>query len=123
MERYIVATIALIAAVLVVGCNGSGTTYESTDINGTEAIKIPAESNVSISDITSTNNVESVTVNEGGLLLLCMEGSTCNATVDESQDNDIITTDVNNTDSHDVDNSNQDNPVSTTTYETNSTGE
>jgi len=92
VDRTIV-TLALlltlvIAGFILVGCDGDTTTYISEapeEGEVTEPILIPDRN---ITDIITYTNVASANISDNGLQIICVQGSTCSVTIDNSTSTD-----------------------------------
>jgi len=85
-------------ALLLVGCGSDENTYVSHTLGESNETQGMYVDDVNVSDITSINNVDNITVTDNGMFILCTEGSTCTVTTnigDESSDT-ITTTTVDN---------------------------
>ena len=106
-----------IAAFILQGCNSDKhTTYISEEIVDEEnpyeeAVKdgmyVP---DANITDIITATNVESATISDSGLQIICVQGSTCTVTIDNSTNTDSYNQDNSSTDSHDIDDNSITNP-------------
>ena len=88
----------IVIALLLVGCGSDENTYVSHTLGESNETQGMYVDDVNVSDITSINNVDNITVTDNGMFILCTEGSTCSVTTDdgdESADTTTTTTDNN----------------------------
>jgi len=111
------AGVLAIAAFILQGCGGDDhTTYISEEIVDEENPYEEAVKNgiyvpdANITDIITATNVESATISDSGLQIICVQGSTCTVTIDNSTNTDSYNQDNSSTDSHDIDDNSITNP-------------
>ncbi len=90
----------IVIAILLIGCGSDENTYVSHTLGESNETQGMYVDDVNVSDITSINNVDNITVTDNGMFILCTEGSICTVTTDDGEESSDTTTTTTTTDNN-----------------------